>query len=44
VKIIMISGFDAAAGDVALDNGADEFLQKPFSREKLYQSIRKVMN
>src|SRR5919107_4280534 len=29
IKIIMISGFDAAAKDVALENGADIFLQKP---------------
>jgi DNA-binding response OmpR family regulator len=44
IKIIMISGFDASAKDVALDNGADIFLQKPFTKEQLYQSIKGVLN
>ena len=44
VKIIMISGFDASAKDVALENGADVFLEKPFTRDQLYQSIMKLMN
>ena len=44
VKIIMISGFDAAAADVALHNGADIFLQKPFTKDQLYQAIKKLMN
>jgi DNA-binding response OmpR family regulator len=44
VKIIMISGFDASAKDVALENGADVFLEKPFTRDQLYQSIRRLMN
>jgi DNA-binding response OmpR family regulator len=44
IKIIMISGFDGSAKDVALDNGADIFLQKPFTKEQLYQSIKGVMN
>jgi two-component system OmpR family response regulator len=43
-KVIMISGYDAAAGDVALENGADTFLEKPFTREKLYQSVKKLLN
>src|SRR5687768_1192172 len=30
LKIIMISGFDKAAEDVALENGADIYLTKPF--------------
>lgn len=38
-KIIMISGFDASAEDVALENGADIFLQKPFSKDQLYNSM-----
>src|SRR3990170_9025829 len=37
IKIIMISGFDASAKDVALENGADIFLEKPFTRDQLYQ-------
>jgi DNA-binding response OmpR family regulator len=44
IKIIMMSGFDGAAKDVALENGADIFLEKPFTKEQLYQSIRGVMN
>src|SRR6476620_661457 len=32
IKIIMISGFDISAKDVALDNGADIFLEKPFTK------------
>jgi DNA-binding response OmpR family regulator len=44
IKIIMISGFDASAKDVALENGADIFLEKPFTREQLYQSIKGLMN
>src|SRR5688500_6306988 len=35
IKIIMISGFDGSAKDVALHNGADIFLEKPFTRERL---------
>lgn len=38
-RIIMISGFDAAAIDVALENGADIFLKKPFTRGQLYNAI-----
>ena len=44
IKIIMISGFDASAKDVALENGADIFLEKPFTRDQLYQSIKGLMN
>lgn len=44
VKIIMISGFDASARDVALENGADVFLEKPFTRDQLYNSITGLMN
>jgi DNA-binding response OmpR family regulator len=44
IKIIMISGFDGAAKDVALENGADIYLEKPFTREQLYLSIKGVMN
>ena len=44
IKIIMISGFDASAKDVALDNGADVFLEKPFTKDQLYTSIKGLMN
>jgi two-component system OmpR family response regulator len=44
IRIIMISGFSASARDVALENGADIFLEKPFTRDQLYQSIMSLMN
>lgn len=43
-KIIMISGIDAAAGDVALEIGADTFLSKPFTQRQLHQSIEQLLN
>lgn len=39
IKIIMISGYDASAKDVALENGADVYLEKPFTRDQLLQAI-----
>lgn len=44
IKIIMISGYDASAEDVALDNGADIFLQKPFTKDQLYKSMMQLLN
>lgn len=44
VKIIMISGFDVSAKDVALENGADIFLTKPFTRDELYGAIKQLLN
>jgi two-component system, OmpR family, response regulator len=44
IKIIMISGYDGSAKDVALENGADVFLEKPFTRDQLYQSIKGLLN
>jgi two-component system OmpR family response regulator len=41
IKIIMISGLGTAR-DVALNNGADLFLEKPFSLEQLNEAIDKV--
>lgn len=39
-RIVMISGFHAAtARDVALANGADVFLEKPFTRDQLCKAI-----
>ncbi|HEY0580078.1 MAG TPA: response regulator, partial [Candidatus Nitrosocosmicus sp.] len=43
IRIIMITGFDASAKDVAIENGADIFLEKPFTRDQLYQSIVKLL-
>ena len=42
IKIIMISGFSSAR-DVALENGADMFFEKPFSGEQLYDSINGLL-
>ncbi len=44
IKIIMISGYAGAAKDIALDNGADKFLEKPFTKENLYKSIKELLN
>jgi DNA-binding response OmpR family regulator len=43
IKIIMITGFDAAAKDVALENGADFFLEKPFTRQQLLKSVKTLL-
>jgi two-component system, OmpR family, response regulator len=43
IKIIMISGYDGAAKDVALENGADVYLEKPFTRDQLYQAIKQLL-
>jgi DNA-binding response OmpR family regulator len=44
VRIVMISGYSDAAKDLALDNGADKFLQKPFTKENLYKSVKELLN
>ena len=44
VKIIMISGFDGSVKDVALEAGADVFLEKPFTKDQLYTSIMGLLN
>lgn len=43
VRIIMISGYDGSAKDVAIENGADIFLEKPFTRNQLYDAIVELM-
>lgn len=40
----MISGFDASAKDVALENGADIYIEKPFTRDQLYKAIMGLLN
>ena len=42
-KVIMITGVDAAAKDVALENGADVFLKKPFTRDELYSAVTDLL-
>ncbi|MBS1600279.1 MAG: response regulator [Bacteroidetes bacterium] len=39
IKIIMISGMDREAEDAAIENGADLFMNKPFTREHLTQAL-----
>jgi two-component system OmpR family response regulator len=43
LKIIMISGFSSAR-DVALENGADAFLEKPFSLDEFNETINRLLN
>lgn len=43
IRIIMISGYDGSAKDVALENGADLFLEKPFTKNQLYEAIMELM-
>ena len=40
----MISGYSGAAKDAALVNGADKFLEKPFTKENLYKSVKELLN
>src|SRR5215472_13755940 len=44
IKIVMISGYAASAKDVALENGADIFIEKPFTRQQLYYSVKRLLN
>jgi DNA-binding response OmpR family regulator len=43
IKIIMISGFGTAR-DVALENGADMFFEKPFSLDEFYEAIDRLLS
>jgi two-component system OmpR family response regulator len=42
IKIIMISGYDGSAKDLALENGADMFLEKPFTKDQLYNAVNQL--
>jgi two-component system OmpR family response regulator len=44
VKIIMITGFDASAKDVAMENGANLFLEKPFTKQEFLTAIKSLLN
>jgi two-component system, OmpR family, response regulator len=44
VKIMMISGFAQAAKDIALNNGADLFIEKPFTRDQVFSSVQALLN
>ena len=43
LKVIMISGFSSAR-DVALANGADAFLEKPFTLDEFTETISRLLN
>jgi two-component system, OmpR family, response regulator len=43
IKLIMISGFDGSARDVAIENGADIFLEKPFTKQQLFDAVQSLM-
>jgi len=42
LKIIMVSGFGSAR-DVALENGADLFFEKPFSLDEFNEGVNKLL-
>ena len=42
IKIVMISGFTTAR-DVALENGADLFFEKPFSMDEFEEAISRLL-
>ena len=45
IKIVMISGFHPTlTKDVAITNGADIYLEKPFTKEQVFQSVEKLLN
>lgn len=43
IKVIAISGVDGAAKDVALENGAEVFLEKPFTRGQVMEAITRLL-
>jgi DNA-binding response OmpR family regulator len=44
VRIIMISGYDGSVKDVALESGADIFLEKPFTKDQLFEALTSLVN
>jgi two-component system, OmpR family, response regulator len=43
VKILMISGKDITLKDLAIDNGANAFLKKPFTRMELVSAVEQLL-
>ena len=44
IKILMISGFHTASTkDIALENGADLYLEKPFTKDQIYESVQSLL-
>ena len=44
VKVAMISGFDGAVEDIALNSGADIYIKKPFTRKQLASSVQALLS
>lgn len=44
IKIIMISGYGAEVKDAAIESGADDFIEKPFTRNQLLHSLELSMS
>ena len=44
MKVVMISGFDSAVKDVAIENGADIYIEKPFKKDQISQAIMSLVN
>lgn len=45
IKIVMISGFHPSlTKDVALTNGADIYLEKPFTKDQIFQTVGMLLN
>ena len=42
-RIVMITGYDPSAGDVALEGGADLFLTKPFTKSQLKTAVDQLL-
>lgn len=40
----MMSGFGEAVMDVTVENGANIFPEKPFSKEELFNAVHQSMN
>lgn len=45
VKIVMITGYNAATEkEKALKNGADMFLEKPFTKQQVWNTVQELLN
>jgi DNA-binding NtrC family response regulator len=43
VPIIMMSGYGVSAKDIALENGANLFIEKPFTKNQIYSAIHSLL-
>jgi len=44
IKVVMISGYGSAVRDAAIEGGADDFMEKPFTRKQLMHSLAGFLN